>query len=332
MKLTYHFFFLLILVIQSCNKSPKLTPADRREDILFLAKWAKDYSPFVELNEEYKNCPSVDSIKYRYLDLAEKAEDNEKFFQVANGLFRLIGASGHAYIPSENVLKYLIQEFRINNPTNISVIQYKEGLYWNRLLRNSAIFAHPPFQIKFKNDEFFVNNDWHYGGKTILKGYKIIRVNGLPCSSYLDFIKQNTWIRYLAFNKDWINKYLLIIDEGNPLTFGTNVFNVELSGRRNSISHSFVLIPSSIDNGNNCTCLEIKRDVGYIRIKSFPYELTEKDGNLIRSFLDKFGGNYRKLIIDIRNHGGGATEYFYHNLIKPFLDKPVSYKQIAGIR
>jgi C-terminal processing protease CtpA/Prc len=60
--------------------------------------------------------------------------------------------------------------------------------------------------------------------------------------------------------------------------------------------------------------------------------LTEKDGASIKDFLDKSKGRYKKLIIDIRNNGGGATEYFYNNLIRPFLDKPVTYKQVTGIR
>jgi hypothetical protein len=305
---------------------------EKRQDILFLAKWAKDYSPFVALNEKYKNCPSVDSLKHHYLELAEEARDDGEFFHVANGYFRLIGTSGHASIPDENLLKYNMNEFRLDNPTDISTKQLEEGLYWARLIQNIPIFAHPPFRIKFRKDEYFVNDDWHHNARTVRRGARITKVNGLACPSYLNFIRQNTWMRNLAFNKEWIDEHLLLIDEGIDF----KGWDVEFLLPDSSTLETFVPkvrgFPSVKDNGNNCICLEINGDVGYIRIKSFHFELTENDGNLIRRFLEKSEGNYRKLIIDIRDNGGGATDYFYRNLISPFLDRPVTYKQVAGIR
>ncbi len=328
------FLFFSLIAIISCDlpNPPELTSEDKKQDILFLYKWAKDYSPFVELNEKYKNSPSVDSLKNRYLELAVKANDNEEFFQVANGFFRLIGTSGHSYIPDDKTLNFYMNEFRISNPTNISIKQYKEAQYWNRLIKESTIFAHPPFRIKYKNTEYFLGNDWQYNETLIPQGSKISTINGLTCSSYLDFIKQNTWIRYIAYDKDWIDKHLLIIDEGIDI----KGWNVEFLLPDSSTLKIFVPkvkgYPSANNNSRNCICVEIRNDVGYIRIRSFPYNLTETDRNQIKDFLEKSEGNYNKLIIDIRNHGGGTPEYFYKNLIIPFLDEPVTYQQITGIR
>jgi len=63
----------------------------------------------------------------------------------------------------------------------------------------------------------------------------------------------------------------------------------------------------------------------------FP-SIYEKDGKIIKAFLEKAKGKYRKLIIDVRNTSGGSPYYVYENLVRPFLDESVTYEQIAGIR
>jgi hypothetical protein len=80
-----------------CSSTPKLTPEDRRTDIEFLAHWARDYHPCVEVNEKYKGTPSYEALLPRYLDFAAQAQSNEEFYQVVSGYFSIIGASGHAY-------------------------------------------------------------------------------------------------------------------------------------------------------------------------------------------------------------------------------------------
>jgi C-terminal processing protease CtpA/Prc len=57
-----------------------------------------------------------------------------------------------------------------------------------------------------------------------------------------------------------------------------------------------------------------------------------KDGRIIKRFLEDADGKYRKLIIDVRGNRGGVPYYFYENLIRPFLDEPATYDQVAGIR
>ncbi|MBW8036037.1 MAG: hypothetical protein FVQ79_10505 [Planctomycetes bacterium] len=63
----------------------------------------------------------------------------------------------------------------------------------------------------------------------------------------------------------------------------------------------------------------------------FPSVFT-RDAKVIKRFLNEANGKYRKLIIDLRNTRGGSHLYGYENLIRPFLDKPVTYTQIAGLR
>jgi C-terminal processing protease CtpA/Prc len=48
--------------------------------------------------------------------------------------------------------------------------------------------------------------------------------------------------------------------------------------------------------------------------------------------LEREQGKYQKLIIDIRDNGGGTPEYVYESLLCPFLDGPVTFRQVAGLR
>jgi C-terminal processing protease CtpA/Prc len=89
----------------------------------------------------------------------------------------------------------------------------------------------------------------------------------------------------------------------------------------------------------NCTCLELAEDVGYIRIKLFighPADVLlkrniKRERKQIRAFLERSRG-YGKLIVDVRNNGGGDPAYWYENLVCPFLDQPVTYRHTAGLK
>lgn len=214
MKGLYAVLCFAALILSSCATVPKLTAEDRKGDIQFLARRAKDKSPFMELNEQYKGCPSAEGLLPKYLEFAEKAESNEEFFQVVSCYFNVIGASGHYYLLDEGMLKTLklgtfLGTIRLGD---IKLHQYDEAIYWDRLRDNISTRAHPPFGIENKAGQYFTDNDWQYDGTTIPAGSKIVKVNGLTCSAYLDFIKEDTSLRYDAYPKDWTKKYLLIID------------------------------------------------------------------------------------------------------------------------
>ena len=85
----------LCMIVGGCGSvpTPKLTAEDRRKDIEFLAEWARDYSPFVELTEEHRGNPSYEALLPKYLDYAEQAESNEEFYQVVRGYYDLLDRS-----------------------------------------------------------------------------------------------------------------------------------------------------------------------------------------------------------------------------------------------
>ena len=156
----------------------------------------------------------------KYLEYAAQAQSNEEFYEVVRGYYDLICPAGHCYLMLENELKWGkiaiilgIIDIGINPFTS------DQALYWSRLAYgNLSTRAHPPFHIAYKDDKYLTDDDWQVDGVTVPQGSQITKVNGMNCTAYLDYIRENTSLRYNAFPKDWIKKYLLIIDEGEDFT------------------------------------------------------------------------------------------------------------------
>jgi hypothetical protein len=331
-----------------CTSPPKLTPEDRREDIEFLAHWARDYSPLVKLNEKYKGTPSYEALLPKYVEFAEQAQNDEEFWQVVEGYFKIVGASGHAYLLPDSYLKWGgIGTFLGLVKMGITPGQFEQARYWPRLVNNLSTRAHPPFPVVSKEGRYFTGGDWQHEGTVVPKGAEILRVNGMSCSDYLDFIKTGTPLKYDPYPKNWADPYLMIIDEGSSFHGWQVDFGLPDGRTLSAFVPKVKGFPAPAQEKvhtqepkENCTCLELTDDVGYIRIRSFmghPLDVLFKsfirhDGKKIRAFLARSHGKYRKLIIDVRNNGGGLPEYFYENLIRPFLDQPVTYQHEAGLR
>ncbi len=332
-----------------CQSLPKLTPEDRKRDIQFMADWARDYSPFVELAQKHKGTPDYEALLPKYLEYAEQAESNEEFYQVVSGYYRLICPTGHGYLIGEDDLRTSRVAILLGIiDVDINPFTIQQSLYWPRLVyERLSTRAHPPFGITYKEDKYLADDDWEADGATVPRGSQIVKVNGMNCSAYLDFIKENTPLRYDAYPKDWTHNYLLIIDEGEDFKGWQVDFLLPDKSTHSAFVPKIKGWPApkkeriqTVEAKDNCTCIELTDEVAYIRIRAmwasalgfiFP-SIFEKDGKIIKAFLDNANGKYRKLIIDVRNNSGGSPYYFYENLIRPFLDESVTYEQVAGIK
>jgi hypothetical protein len=327
---------LLLLGLSSC--APQLTAEQRRQDIEFLADWARDCSPTISMNELHAP-DGIETLRSRYVELAEGADDNSEFVQIVYGYFHRIGQLGHGYVyPKDNLWLLMLESLvtggkgMIRQPWD----QFPRAMYWSELLEES--FVHPPFRILQKESHYFTEDSWTDWFRTIPKGSQIVRVNGMTCPDYAQHLRENTWLRWIVGNTDGIEQQLLIVPDGQNfrgwdveflLPDGSNrgAFIPAKKGRMSGQKTEF------LDwNKGNCICIELGDTVGYIRVKGMVHPLRTADENKIRDFLKRSKGHYDKLIIDVRGNGGGSTFYVYDTLIRPFLRQSVAYRQISGIR
>jgi len=345
------FAVLLVLFGSGCSVPvPKLKPEDRKRDIQFMADWARDYSPYAKLAQKHKGTPDYEALLPKYLEYAGQAESNEKFYQVVNEYYKLICPAGHGGLIAEDVLRMARIAILLGIvDVDISPFAMDKAIYWSRLAYGGlSTRAHPPFGITYKDDKYLIDDDWEVDGVTVPQGSQIVKVNGMSCAAYLDYIKENTPLRYDAYPKDWTDNYLLIIDEGEDFKGWQVEFLLPDKSTHSALVPRIKGWPApkkeriqTVEAKENCTCLELTDDVGYIRIKLFVGHSTidylferfiKEDRKKIGAFLERSHGKYSKLIIDVRNNGGGLPCYFYENLIRPFLDESVTYDQVAGIR
>ena len=333
----YTFPVIASFLVLLCSCAPHLTGEQRRHDVAALAQWAKDYHACVEVNSTVGGLPDYQKLLPEYMDLAEQAETNDEFLQVVWGYYTLIGTSGHAYLlPESSLLWYMLDSLRhdAKGLTDIPWGQFWEARYWPKLHRES--FAHAPFPIICEEENYFTGEDWSFWSKRIPKGSQIVAVNGMSCSEYRDCLKRQTALRYVACDRDPIPGRLFVMNEGP----GFKGWDVSFRLPDGSQCNRFVPRRKGYRPGDksrfmnwwkgNCECVELSDEVGYVRIKFMTGE--RSDEKKIRRFLEKSQGRYKKLIVDLRHNGGGSTIYTYNVLLRPFLDEPLVYKQISGVK
>ena len=325
-----------LVLVSSC--APHLTAEQRRHDVAALARWAKDYHACVEVNSTVAGMPDYEKLLPKYMDLAEEAESNEEYLQVVQGYFTLIGASGHGYMLPEELLWLYLVDSLFQRPKGLSDIPWSRFLgarYWAKLQNRS--FCHAPFRIICQGDDHFTAEDWSYRRKRIPQGSQIVAVNGMSCSEYREYLKRETALRYVAANADLLTRHLLVINEGPGFKGWSVSFRLPDGGERESFvpkrkGHPASVKPKFTDSRkDNCVCVELTEEVGYVRVKSMR-QSSKSEEKEIRRFLNKSQGRYEKLIIDVRHNPGGSTIYTYEALLRPFLDEPLVYKQTTGIK
>ena len=302
-----------------------------------LAQWAKDYHACVEVNSRVGGLADYEELLPKYMDLAEQAETNEEFLQVVWGYYTVIGTSGHGYlVPEDMLLGYLVDSLRTGAKglSDIPWRRFWEARYWAKL--QSRGFAHAPFRIIHEGDDYFTGEDWSYWGKRIPEGSQIVAVNGMSCSKYKDYLKRETALRYVAGNADAIAGQLLVMNEGPGFKGWYVSFRLPDGSECNRFVPRRKGYPSGDDSEfndwskDNCVCVELSDEVGYVRIKFMTGE--RSDEKRIRRFLEQSQGRYQTLIVDLRHNGGGSTIYTYNVLLRPFLDEPLVYKQISAVK
>lgn len=331
-------WILAVLVgpLAGCSSPPELSAEERRQDIEFLARWAGDYSPFVELNEKLRGLPNHETVAPRYMRMAAEARTDAEFYQVVYGYFSLLGASGHGHLLTEASLRGYRHDAR-RQPGQLPQQQLKAGYSWPRI-EEKYCFVHPPFRVVRDGEAYRTAEDWRHGGRLIPKGSRIIRVNGMACPSYLEWLRKETWVRHILRDTDWLSESLLAVHEGKAFRGWPLVLQLpdETTCEAFAPWRKGPQPPTEFSDyrstEGNCICLELTDKVGYIRVKCMGSMFIEKDGRTIRKFLEASRGRYRKLLIDVRRNGGGSPYYAFDNLIAPFLDQSAMYAEIGGVR
>ncbi len=310
----------LLFLVRRCARL-HLTPAERREDIEFLARWADAYSPFAALDTELRGTPDHREFVARYADLAEQATSDLEFVRIVYAFASILGERGH---------------FTLSRGDGTWGSTRSRAAYWHDLLYQRSL-VHPPFLLLRSGDEYLMRTDYEQGDVFVPRGSRVVEVDGMTSLAFLEHVRRDTWARLAPGPTPNLDRRLLLLPEGEGFRGWTVTFarpdgsdvTLFVEAKAGPNPHRTEFIDAA---GGNCICVVLAPDVGYVRIKGFGIEHVGPDRETMHLFLARSAGSFSKLIIDLRHTPGGTTPYFYENLIKPFLDAPVSYSQVTGVR
>lgn len=96
-----------------------------------------------------------------------------------------------------------------------------------------------------------------------------------------------------------------------------SLFNTRTSNQSNN--------QTSSTSSNLYTQTFTDKSIAYFKVKSFNEKYDDQDRKLLDPFFDQIK-DYKALIIDIRDNGGGSNTYWKDNIISKLIQEPLSYK------
>ena len=124
--------------------------------------------------------------------------------------------------------------------------------------------------------------------------------------------QSSPWLEQINDEKV-VQRYSSMNSENSSNTGNINKSNIQSNKQRNTTS------------SNLYTQTFPDKSIAYFKVKSFNNKYDEQDRKLLEPFFDEIK-DYKTLIIDIRDNGGGSNTYWQNNIISKLIKEPLSYK------
>ncbi|HEX3043426.1 MAG TPA: S41 family peptidase [Bacillota bacterium] len=335
------FAFLIALFLLFLSSSfarevvPELTPAQKEADFIYLTGLMRDLYPFAEFNVQYKKLHNIIALDQDYINRAKKTKNNIEFYRVFREYLFELAKTGHAYVHPPEVVKGM------DNPETRQALGlkgdiYSKALYWSTIEQGLFVdwFAHTPIDILYRDGNYVIMNEVTLSGKTLQAGTVIQKVEGLSPDEYVLSLQNKTWLAFDAKNRKLYLPDLFVVNPGAKKKGWKVSFRLPNGKIFSGLVPKFSGAKQHLVFGYypNAYCQELDAEVGYLKISSFSGEFLSKDWEAIQKFINDSQGKYRKLIIDVRNNGGGDPINWMDNLIAPLLKSAITYEETALIR
>lgn len=306
-----------------------LTTEEKVEDLQYLFNLAEQIYPFYGLLEQAKGLESFEAVNASFLDQAKRTTTNQDFLRLVYDYLTFLGQAGHAQTVYDEPYNPLLAMFY-----NIDKQAYRYRDYWRKQAAGLSLYVHSGSDIKYEAGRYVLVRDYSpASGMTYPAGSVITKVNGLPVDDYVKSLQTRFHLQMDPQSDKLFIQQLFCIDPGNPswevqltLPQGTEaVGNFPVSGGYKEPYETGLA-------RENVMVRELDERTGYIRIFSFGNGQMDTDRQTIEGFMNQARGRYEKLIIDIRNNGGGEDDYWANLLVKPLLQSPVTFAETGSVR
>ncbi len=306
-----------------------LTADEKRDDFQYLFKLVRQVYPFYGLLEQTKGLESFEAINANFLEQAERSTDNQSFLRLVYDYMTFLGQAGHAQIIYDEPYNPALATFY-----HIEKRVYRYRDYWRKQAAGLSLYAHSSSEVQYESGYYVLKREYSpVSGIVFPAGSVITSVNGLPVDEYVKSLQARFHLQMDAkLNKPFLQQLFCIAPEND-------YWEVELSLPGGTVAAGqFPVLsgykePYILSRGTeNVEVRELEGQTGYIRLHSFGKEQMDADQRIIDEFMNRANGRFTKLIIDVRNNGGGEDDYWTNLLVKPLLKAPVELVETGSVR
>ncbi len=258
----------------------------------------------------------------------DSAESTEQFVTIINqGLNTLYDK--HTYITSKRLIKWYASNSRCYIPEGD--ITQNDTLFAEKYIRLSelstdSIFAKIKcqFKAKYMNGKYYNVRPFKYNGEIIRSGEEVTHIDGIPINKFINKNhNQMSFILWDPMKKCWYSDYfkaglLQIGRQQFTLTINNKKINLDCYKPLDIIQTDFKMIDSP-------KILMLDSGLLYIRMPSMQNSAWYEN-----EFLKKYSSQVKKIIIDIRNNGGGS-DGVWQDLLEKIIDKPLHWQFNVGL-
>lgn len=319
-----------------------LTEVQKIEDFNYLWTVLRENYPYFEIERRkwgYDWC----SKKEEFLKEIEGTKDNLEYYAKLQEILMKL-QNVHTNIVNPYSYKELERIFSKTDFYKWREILSRDdvknkNLIWDNALRLSALSLKEslPFGVYYVQGEYvaFELSGVDQEVCSIPNGVKILSINEELIDDYVKGLSGERYLKY-DFLRDKI--YIPSFTISKPEHFFSKVKYRDLDGsikevEINSDYYTEYTYPlTNYEFYSNVMTKIIKTGkIAYIGINSFNYDNIQRDKKAISEFLNKVK-DYENIVIDIRGNGGGADSYWSELLVKPLINKELSYEYLCVYR
>ncbi|MBB3187643.1 S41 family peptidase [Microbacter margulisiae] len=302
-----------------------LTKAQMLADLNFLQGHVNEYCYFVPLLEQ-RTGVSVNAEFDQLKQTITGPEPIDKFiYTVRTGLNFL--NDWHTGIANKwQILMCCTPNYYLSPLSNATVADTLHATYYQRLITDS-IYGKVKcgIWIKYLNGKYYNIRSFTYKGIPVQSGEKISAIDGIPINRFINkYRNQMLFPLWDPVHKQWYEEsFIYALPEMGmqkfSLTIGNKKINIDCAKPMDNLQKIHA-------QSHGPKMLLINNDILYIDMPSM------FNANwYINEFLHIYISSIKKIIIDIRNNGGGS-DGVWQDLLKKIIDKPLKYRYCVGMK
>lgn len=319
-------FAIIFLWICCCNFSisQNLTQQEMLEDISFLQNLMYRHCSFLPLLQE-RTGTNVESEFELIRNRVEEVKTKDDFVKVVNQALQIVN-DGHTHLVTN---KQLVKAYfsggdyyqtYVSNVSLADTIDVEK----NYSIVSDSIYAKALYGIrtKYLNGRYYNLRPFLVNDTVVESGSEITEIDNIPIHQFINdnrvLLDGSEWD---PINKQWYNELFFIslpqIDKCNfTLTIDNRVIALECNKTVEFIKKEY--------NQAARPKVSVIGDILYIYMPQMAHAEW-----YVAELHKKFSKNINKIVIDVRNNGGGS-DMVWQTLLRNIMDRPLEYRFYVG--